>query len=218
MRPLADELQAQGHHAFTPTNTGLGERKHLLTPDITLDTFIVDVMNLIEAEELSEVILAGHSSAGLVITGVVDRMPDRIRHLVYLDSVIAQSGQNFLDAWPPEMAEARRKAMTKRDGVEVILPPQGTGSPDNPTVAWFRRRVTPHPFATFETPLRLAHSLGNGRPCTYVAFTKSPNPALEPSRTLARSQNDWHWAELTQNHPAPAFAPNEVAQVLIGIN
>ena len=65
MGPLAEELRAQGHRAFTLTNTGVGERKHLLSRDITLETFIIDVMNVIEAEELSDVILAGHSSAGL---------------------------------------------------------------------------------------------------------------------------------------------------------
>lgn len=218
MGPLAEELRAQGHRAFTPTNTGVGDRKHLLSRDITLETFIIDVMNAIEAEELTDVILTGHSSAGLPITGVTDRMPDRIRHLVYLDAVLAQTGQNFLDAWPSQMADARRKAVTELNGVPVILPPEATGTSDNPTVAWFRRRVTPHPFATFETRLTLGNPLGNGRPCTYVAFTKSPNPALEPSRALARAQKDWHWAELPQNHPAPAFAPKEVAQLLAGIS
>jgi pimeloyl-ACP methyl ester carboxylesterase len=104
MEPLAEELRTKGHRVFTATNTGVGERKHLLSQNITLETFIIDLMNVIEAEELSNVILAGHSSAGLPITGVADRMPDRIRHLVYLDSVIEQNGQNFLDAWPSDDA------------------------------------------------------------------------------------------------------------------
>ena len=218
MRPLADELRALGHRVFAPTNTGLGERKHLLSQNITLDTFIIDVMNVIEAEELKDIILVGHSSAGLAITGVADRMPDRIRHLVYLDAVLAQSGQNFLDSWPPDLAETRRKAVTEINGVRVLAPPSaGPGAQENPVVAWFYRQLTPHPFATFETPLMLAHPFGNGRPCTYVAFIKTPNPALEPSRTWVRSQKDWHWAELLQNHPAPAFAPKEVAQLLVDI-
>jgi pimeloyl-ACP methyl ester carboxylesterase len=118
-------------------------------------------MNVIEAEELKDVILVGHSSAGLPITGVADRMPDRIRHLVYLD------------AWPPDMAETRRKAVTEINGVRVLVPPAaGSGAQDNPVVAWFYRQLTPHPFATFETPLVLGHPFGNGRPCTYVAFCK----------------------------------------------
>jgi pimeloyl-ACP methyl ester carboxylesterase len=219
MKPVAQELRAQGHQVFTPTHTGTGERKHLLSRDITLDTFIVDVMNVVEAEELNDVILVGHSSAGLPVTGVVDRMPDRIRHLVYLDAVLAQSGQSFLDALPPEIAEARRKAVKEINGVRVLPPPSGgPATPENPVAAWLQRRGTPHPFSTFETPLLLAHPIGNGRPCTYVFFTKSPNPMLEPTRTLARAQKDWNLAELPQNHPAPVFAPKEVAQLLMGIS
>jgi pimeloyl-ACP methyl ester carboxylesterase len=217
MTPVAEQLRANGHHAFTPTNTGLGERKHLLSRDIVLDTFIVDVMNVIEAEELSDIILVGHSSGGITVSGVADRMPNRIRHLVYLDAVLAQNGQTLLDAFPPEAATVRRKAAQELNGVRVLLPPSGS-TPENPTVAWVQRRLTPHPFATFETSLTLEHPLGNGLPCTYVVFTKSPNPPLEPSRATARSQKDWHLAELQQNHPAPALAPREVAQTLMGIS
>jgi hypothetical protein len=116
------------------------------------------------------------------------------------------------------MAETRRKAVTEINDVRVLAPPPAaSNAQDNPVVTWFYRRLTPHPFATFETPLMLRHPVGNGRPCTYVAFTKSPNPGLEPSRTWVRSQKDWHWAELPQNHPAPAFAPKDVAKVLTSI-
>jgi pimeloyl-ACP methyl ester carboxylesterase len=77
-----------GHRVSTPTQTGLGERKHLLSKDITLDTFAADIVNHVEAEELNDVILVGHSFGGTSITGAADKMPNRIRHLVYLDSVI----------------------------------------------------------------------------------------------------------------------------------
>ena len=217
MGPLAEELRAKGHRVFTPTNTGLGERKHLLSRDIVLETFIIDVMNVIEAEELSDVILVGHSTGGIPISGVADRMPDRIRHLVYLDAILLQSGQTLLDTFTPEAATARRKAAKELNGVRVLVPPSG-GIPEDPIVAWVQRRLTPHPFATFETPLILGHPLGNGLPCTYIVFTKTPNPGMEPYRAIARSQKDWHLAELRQNHPAPALAPREVAQLLLNIS
>ena len=86
--PVADHLRAAGHRVLTPTQTGLGERKHLLSRDITLQTFIEDISNVIEWEELHDVIFVGHSSAGGPITGVADRIPDRIRHVVYLDAFI----------------------------------------------------------------------------------------------------------------------------------
>ena len=85
-------LQAQGHRVHAVTLTGLGERAHLLSPAINLDTHINDVINLIEAEELHEVILAVHSYAGMIGTAVADRMNDRIKHLVYVDAVVPKPG------------------------------------------------------------------------------------------------------------------------------
>jgi pimeloyl-ACP methyl ester carboxylesterase len=83
-----------GHRVFTPTLTGLGERKHLLSKDITLDTFTKDIVNVIEAEELNNIVLVGHSFGGLAISGAADAMPERIRHLVYLGSLMVESGKS----------------------------------------------------------------------------------------------------------------------------
>jgi pimeloyl-ACP methyl ester carboxylesterase len=107
---VADRLRSAGHLVFTPTQTGLGDRKHLLSKDITLDTFTKDIANLIEAEELSNIVLVGHSFGGLAISGVADAMPDRIRHLVYLDSLIVEGGKKPFDILPPDVVAARLKA------------------------------------------------------------------------------------------------------------
>ena len=107
---VADRLRAAGHRVFTPTQTGLGERKHLLSKDITLDTFAKDIANVFEAEELSNVMLVGHSFGGLAISGVADTMPERIRHLVYLDSLMVEGGKSPFDSLPADVVAARRKA------------------------------------------------------------------------------------------------------------
>src|SRR5580700_2534506 len=78
-------LRAAGHEVYTPTLTGLGERSHLLRPDIDLDTHIADVVGVLRYEDLTDVILVGHSYGGMVITGVADRALARIGQLVYLD-------------------------------------------------------------------------------------------------------------------------------------
>jgi pimeloyl-ACP methyl ester carboxylesterase len=220
--PVADRLRAQGHRVLTPTQTGLGERSHLLSREITLDTFITDLLNVIEWEELHDVILAGHSAAGGPITGVTDRMPDRIRHLVFLDAFILQNGQSFFSAAPPEVAAARRKAAQDIRGVSVVPPPlsalSSLGLPDGPIADWLKRRLTPHPIETYETPLRLANpSIGNGRSCTYVAFTQPAFPGPEPSRRWARVQQGWGWMELPSGHDAPITVPDKVAELLSGI-
>jgi pimeloyl-ACP methyl ester carboxylesterase len=113
---VADRLRAAGHRVFTPTQTGLGERKHLLSKDNTLDTFTKDIFNVIEAEELSSVILVGHSFGGLAISGVADAMPDKLRHL---DSLMVEGGKRPFDNLPPDIVAARRKAAGKPAVVSV---------------------------------------------------------------------------------------------------
>ena len=130
---------------------------------------------------------------------------------------LIESGQTLLDSFSPEAAAARRKAAQELNGVTVFMPPSGGGIPKDPVVAWIGRRVTPHPFATYETPLKLAHPLGNGLPCTYVVFTKSPNPGMELYRALARSQKGWHqWSCIRTTQRLPSRR-EEVAQLLTGI-
>jgi pimeloyl-ACP methyl ester carboxylesterase len=119
---VADALRGMGHRVTTPTQTGLGERKHLLSKDITLDTFTADVVNHIEAEELKDVILVGHSFGGTSITGAADKIPDRIRHLVYLDSVILENGKSVFSALPPDIVAARRKTVAEQ-GQGIFIPP-----------------------------------------------------------------------------------------------
>src|SRR5262249_37605119 len=99
---VREALRARGHVVFTPTLTGVGERPHLLAPDINLDTHIEDVANLIRLEELTDVVLCGHSYGGCVIGGVVDRVPERIGALVYLDAFILENGQSLHDTLPPD--------------------------------------------------------------------------------------------------------------------
>jgi pimeloyl-ACP methyl ester carboxylesterase len=219
--PLAGLLRGQGNQVFTPTNTGLGERKHLRSRSITLETFMLDVVNLIEAEELRDVILVGHSSAGVPMSWVAERISDRVRHIVYLDANLALDGQTLFDAFPTDVAAARRNSVVEFNGVPVIPPPgapPGSDATGNPVLAWFQRHATPHPLGAFDSPIRLSGPLGSGCPCTYVAFTKSPNPALDKSRALARAQSGWRWMELPHNHGAPIFQPDDVAHLLNGIS
>ncbi|MGZ0244868.1 MAG: alpha/beta fold hydrolase, partial [Alphaproteobacteria bacterium] len=93
-RDVRRVLEEHGHTVFTPTLTGLGERSHLLSPDIDLETHIADVINLLVWEELNDVILVGHSYGGMVITGVADQAKDRLRHIVYLDAFLPADGES----------------------------------------------------------------------------------------------------------------------------
>lgn len=219
-RHVAAGLRARGHAVFTPTQTGLGERHHLLSRDITLDTFVADVVNAIEAEELEDVILVGHSFGGLGITGAADRIPGRIRHLVYLDSMVLEGGQSAFGRLPEDVVAARRALIAKEGGGIALPPPpvSAFGIPeDHPLAPWVRRRLTPHPAGTYESPLLLRHPVGNGLPRTYIACTAPLYGPLEGARQWVKRQPGWTWLEIATGHDAMVTAPEELTRMLAAI-
>jgi pimeloyl-ACP methyl ester carboxylesterase len=219
-KEVADALRGMGHRVSTPTQTGLGERKHLLSKDITLDTFAADVINHIEAEELNEVILIGHSFGGTSITGAADKIPNRIRHLVYLDSVMLENGQSVFSILPPDVVAARRKTVAEQGQGIFIPPPAPTafGIPENHASAdWVKRRLTPHPIGTYESPMRIDNPVANGRPRTYIVCTNPIYGPLEAARQWVKKQDGWNWQEIATGHDAMVTAPAELARMLAAI-
>jgi len=217
---VAERLRRQGHKVYAPSYTGMGDRVHLLNKDITIDTFVEDLIQVIESEELTEVVLVGHSFGGVPITGVADRIPDQIAHLVYLDAVVIESGQSAFSNYPPEMAKARIKAAEEAtNGLAVPVPAQlpaawGLGTPGDPDYDWVRRRITPHPLRSYITALTLRGPVGNNLPSTYVHCTQPSLAGLETSRKLVRSMSGWQWAELAAPHDAMITHPDAVVSLL----
>jgi pimeloyl-ACP methyl ester carboxylesterase len=216
---VADALRTQGHRVFTPTQTGLGERRHLLSPAITLETFIADLVNMLAFEDLEDVVLVGHSFAGPVITGATDRVPERIRHLVYLDAGISEDGEAPFDRLPQAVvAERTRVALESSGGLTIPPPPPlAFGVPDGPDAEWLARHLTPHPFATFTDRLRLANPPGNGLPCTYICCTDPIYGPAEMSRQRVRGKPGWTWREIPTGHDAMVTAPAALTRMLIEI-
>ncbi|MEW6688335.1 MAG: alpha/beta fold hydrolase [Pseudomonadota bacterium] len=216
-RRVAGLLAAKGHRVFCPTLTGLGERAHLLTPAVDVDTHIQDVLGLLEAEELEDVVLAGHSYAGMVITGVAARARARLRRLVYLDALLVQDGESWAEAFPPEIAEARRRSAVMTNGVKAIPPPDPAiyGFADAADAEWVRRRMTPHPFAAFEHRNRWGGPVGNGVPKVYVDCTR---PALAALAAMKRDRlAGWDVIALATGHDLMVSAPAELTEILTGL-
>jgi pimeloyl-ACP methyl ester carboxylesterase len=213
---VAPILRAQGHAVFTPTQTGLGERAHLLSRDITLDTFVQDVVAVLENEELEDAVLVGHSFGGIGITGAADRVRERVRGLIYLDSVIPQNGCSALDLSTAEVAAERRRLAAENGGLSVAPPePAVYGVPPGPDADWVRRRLTPHPFGALDSRLTLANPPGNGLPCTYVFCTDPVYASLARHRDFARAQPGWRWREFAASHDAMITHPAETAALLM---
>lgn len=213
---VADPLRAAGHRVFAPTLTGVGERRHLLSAQVDLETHIQDVIGVLEAEELEDVVLVGHSYAGLVISGVAARARARLRQLVYLDALLAEDGQSWADAFPPEVAEARRRGATVTNGVKTIPAPDpeiyGFANPAD--TEWVRRRLTPHPYAPFEQKSRLGGPLGSGLPRIYVDSTEPAIAALATIKDRYRGKPEWPFVELKTGHDAMLSAPDELVGIL----
>ena len=221
-RRVADQLRGKGHVVYTPSYTGMGDRAHLLSKDITISTFVDDLVQVIQSEELTNVVLVGHSFGGVPISGVADRIPEKIAHLVYLDSVLVESGRSAFSYYPPAEVEARIKAAEKAtNGVAVPVPQQlpavwGLGKEGDPDYDWVRRRLSPHPLQSYTTALTFKAPVGGNLPRTYIHCTQPSHPVLEDSRKLVRSWTGWKWVDLAAPHDAMITHADPVVGLLLG--
>ena len=216
-RRVVANLQSAGHVVFTPTLTGFGERVHLTRADLTLDDFAIDVVNVIAAEELNDVILVGHSFGGNAISAVADREPGRLKHLVYIDTLVLKNGESGFSVLDPAIVAQRIELAEKTSGGLTIPspPPEAFGVADPADAEWLKRQLTPLPLNCYRAPIRLEHPLGNGVKKTYIGCT---DPIYEPAvRThdWVKSQSDWRYLELGTAHDAMVTDPEGLARMLV---
>lgn len=217
-KKLTPLLEAAGHRVLTITQTGLAERSHLMSKHITLDIFIQDVINLIRWEELQDLILVGHSFGGNAISGVADRLPGSVRHLVYLDALVLKNGQSPFSVVPREVADQRRKlALDSSGGVSIPVPdPSAFGVTDPADRQWIQSKLTPHPLSVYEDTLKLSAAPGNGLPATYIAVTPYYGPTTS-SRDYAKTRKDWNYVEIDAGHDAMVTSPDSLAKILLSL-
>ena len=212
-RYVAADLRAAGHTVIPATLTGLGERAHLLSRDIDLDTHISDIVGLFEYRDLHDVILVGHSYGGTVITGVAERVPDRICRLVYLDASVPRDRESNDDVIGPTMAaQLRASAMSDGDGWRVPPAPYVIGRlSGHPLRDWAAARLKPHPLRPFAEPVRLSSPEAAALPRAFVQTTQS-----DLYRGLVARARDvgWYCKEIGGGHYAMITEPKAVAAAL----
>jgi pimeloyl-ACP methyl ester carboxylesterase len=210
-------LQSLGHEVYTPTLTGVGERSHLLSPGINLDTHIDDVVNLIRWEELSEVVLCGHSYSGCVITGVADRVPDRIRKLVYLDAFLPEDGQSLHDLLPPAHRDSQLElARSTGEGWKVPPIPAEVFNVNPADRAWVDRQCTVQSLATFQQAIKLSGQHATQPETTYILATGWPETPFLPSYNRAKARG-WKTRRIDCGHDVMLDRPEELAGMLADI-
>ena len=202
-RHVTQALQVQGHRAYAVTLTGLGERAHLLSPAITLETHIEDVRQLIDTEELSDVVLAVHSYAGMIGTAIADRIGERLKHLVYVDAVLPKPGESWSST--QSSATQQQRLAAAEASVNFSFPPPdplvfGLHDADH---AWVQRRQTPHPGNTYRMPLNFDVQRVTATPRTFISCTEPALATIEPSRLRAKDPAFWGGAWLPGSRVIP---------------
>jgi pimeloyl-ACP methyl ester carboxylesterase len=206
-------LQTDGHDVFTPTLTGVGERSHLVSPQVTLDTHVADVVNLIRWEELDDVVLCGHSYGGCVITGVADRVPERLRALVYLDAFILESGQGLHDVLPPEVATGQQQTANDKGNGWLVPPITAEFFRVNAADrAWVDRQCTPQPLATFQHSVRLRNAIPPAK-CTHILATGYEHSPFPPFHAIAKAKG-WKTLTIDCGHDVMLDRPAELVAML----
>ncbi|HLP07996.1 MAG TPA: alpha/beta fold hydrolase [Opitutaceae bacterium] len=198
-------LTEDGHTVYRATLTGLGERMHLNGPHIDLQTHIDDVVNLILFEDLHDIVLTGHSYGGMVITGVMDRIPERIRHVVFLDAAVPADGQSIWDLF----GGARPPGSNIVDGMMQV--------------SWVKPGdKPPHSVAQsikcFSQPVSYKNPAALALPVTYVAFVPKDKSAEERAKTDRSWQNalarGWTIRTFPGGHVAQQEDPRGVATLI----
>lgn len=224
-RRVVHALSAAGHRAHAVTLTGVGDRAHLMSPAITLETHITDVSNAIEAEELDDIVLAVHSYAGMIGTAIADRMPGRLRHLLYVDAVVPKPGESWSSTQPVATREARLAAA--QASPDYSLPPPdpsvyGLAGADH---EWAKRRQTPHPGHTYPAPLDFDVKRVAAVPRTFVSCTQPALATIDAIRPRMADPQFWDGAwqggggarvvELKTGHDPMISTPQDLTRILL---
>ena len=214
---LSAVLEERGHIVYRPTLTGLGERSHLLSREVDLDTHTTDILGVIKYEELTDFVLVGHSYGGMVITGVADQATDKIRSLVYLDAALPEDGQSIFDLIMGERKAAMlQSAKEDGNGWMVPSPPVSSwGIEDKLEEATMDRLIGPHPLAALAQPVKTSgNHLKIERKIYILAAKYKPSP-FEKMAAWTREQADWTTLELPTHHFPMISMPSQLADMLI---
>ncbi|HTN78853.1 MAG TPA: alpha/beta hydrolase [Acidimicrobiales bacterium] len=214
VRPM---LRDAGHDVFTPSLTGLGERVHLASPQVDLSTHVTDVVNHVLYEDHRDFVLLGFSYGGAVVTGALDHIGDRVRHLVYLDAFVPADGESLV-----ELNGAPRPPFPLTGlGLEWLVPPSPREFDDPAEGEFINARRVPHPMACFAEPVRLSKPLEEWPfTRTYIRATADESGAIGPTAfercaAHAAASPAWTLHEIPTNHMVPSNRPRELADILL---
>jgi pimeloyl-ACP methyl ester carboxylesterase len=212
-RPIARALRSASHEVYTPTLTGIGERKHLLNRGVDLGTHIQDVLGVLDYEDLSDIVLVGHSYGGMVVTAVADAVPNKIASLVYLDAFVPQDGQSLFSMVPTDK-RAQPLAAPGEDWLTAPLPAEAFGNPSQQVRDFIARKGMPQPVACFSQPVRLTGGIEHIRRKTYI-YCNDPQPSVfTPLYERLNNRPGWILRTLHCTHFPQIDMPEDLTALL----
>lgn len=210
-------LRAAGHDVHPITLTGLGERAHLRSDDIDLNTHVQDVVNLFEYEDLHEVILVGHSLGGFMASVIAEKIPERIAHIVNLDGMIPENGKSLKDLIGEGWDFFKKNAADSGD--EWWIPPiaDWTFGVSSKDLEWVKSKLTPHPLKTLATIVTLKNLRAQSIARTFISCVEglSDNEIAADEKKFAGLE--WHYRSLPTGHDAMITMPEELTEILLGL-
>jgi len=211
---VADRLQVAGHRVYTPTLTGLGERSHLMSRDISLDTHITDVINVFKWEGIESAVLCGHSYGGWVISGAVEQVLPQVASIVFLDAFVPRDGQTGLDLATQRSRDSINLALN--DGAVSRPAPTAESFNVNPKDrAWVDARMTPQPIGVSLQKIRLTGARERVGTKVYVRAANYPNPTFDGFLAEARASSGWRTHTISSGHDVMVDEPERLSDILL---
>ena len=211
---VAKKLRAAGHDVYTPTHTGVGERSHIAGRHVTLTTHIEDIANVLRYENLSDVIMCGHSYGGMVITGVAAEMGERIKTLFYLDAFLPEDGQSLFDLLPPD-TQAQFLTLVKTTGGMLPPIPAVAFNVNAADAAWVDRTCVPQSLLTFTEGVKYSSKVAAVPNRTYVLATGYDLHVFDKFYDKVKSDPKWKAHTVSCGHDVMLDQPDELTRLLL---
>lgn len=215
-RRVADRLQSKGHKVYAPSLTGVADRSHLLTKDVNLTTHVSDVANLIRWEDLKDVVLVGHSSAGFVITQAAEQIGAQVASIVYLDAFVPQIGDSLISLANPGPRKALEEAVARGDLVAKPVPAVAFNVNEKDR-AWVDAKCTPHPLAAVVEKVTAAGAHEKIARKTYIRAAGFKSPVFDETLAKMKTAPGWKTYEVASGHDVMVDQPDRLAEILLEV-
>jgi len=215
-RRVADALERKGHKVYAPSLTGLADRSHLMTREVNLAAHANDIANLVKWEDLKEIVLVGHSSAGFVITEAAEQIGASVASIVYLDAFVPQVGDNLISLANPGPRKELEDAVARGDLAAKPVP-AAAFKVNEKDRAWVDAKCTPHPLSVVVDKVTAAGAREKIARKTYIRATGFDSPVFDQTLVRVKTMAGWKTYEVPCGHDVMVDMPDRLVEILLEV-